>query len=122
MSLRKTEIAVEAVDQNLERVLQRLEIVLLFRDPSPPRICLRFESKRAQIGQQMPEDLQLIGHRKTIELQHDRRIERSDVAMPDVVRDAGKKDIGVTAFERDGPSAFREWNGVAENIHAETAR
>ena len=47
----------------------------------------------------MPEDLQLIGHRKTIELQHDRRIERSDVAMPDVVRDAGKENIGVTAFK-----------------------
>ena len=47
----------------------------------------------------MPKDLKLIGHRKAIELQHDGRIERGDVAMPDVARDAGEKDGGVTAFE-----------------------
>ena len=48
----------------------------------------------------MPEDLQLVGRGKTIELQHDRRIKRGDVAMPDVMRDAGKEDVCITAFER----------------------
>src|SRR5204862_6029771 len=48
----------------------------------------------------MPKDLQLIGCGKTLELQHHRRIQRGDVAMPDVVRYAGEEDVGVTAFER----------------------
>src|SRR6202165_5938741 len=47
----------------------------------------------------MPEDLELIGDREAIELQHDGRIKGSDVAMPDVARDAREKDRGVTAFE-----------------------
>ena len=59
----------------------------------------------------MPENLELIGRRKTIELQHDRRIKRSDVAVPDVARDAGEKDIGVTAFETAHHRQLR--NGMA---------
>src|ERR1700719_487304 len=55
----------------------------------------------------MPEDLQLICRRKTIELEHDRRIKRRDVAMPDVARDSGEEDIGVTAFKRDRDRQFR---------------
>ena len=99
MSLREPEITVEAVEQNLECVVQRLKVMLLRGIFLRAHFCLRFQSKRAQISEQMPEDLQLIGHRKAIELQHDRRIERSDVAVPDVVRDSGEEDIGVTAFE-----------------------
>src|SRR5882757_7774391 len=100
MSLRKAEISVEAVQQNLERVLQRLEVMLLRGILLRPHFCLRVQSERAQISEQMPEDLQLIGHRKTIEFQHDRRIKRSDIAMPDVVRNSSKEDVCVTAFER----------------------
>src|SRR6266704_2797758 len=48
----------------------------------------------------MSKDLQSIACGKAIELEHDRRIKRRDVAMPDVARDARKEDIGVTAFER----------------------
>src|SRR5438552_18470692 len=58
-----------------------------------------FETETTQIGQQMPEDLELVGDRKTIELQHDRWIERSDVAVPDVTRDPGEVDGGETAFK-----------------------
>ena len=47
----------------------------------------------------MPKDLQLIGRREAVELQHDRRIKRGDVAMPDVARHTGEEDVGVTAFE-----------------------
>ena len=47
----------------------------------------------------MPENLELIACREAIELQHDRRIERGDVAMPDVARNAGEENIGVTAFK-----------------------
>jgi hypothetical protein len=61
---------------------------------------LRFESKRADISQQVAKNLQLISQRKAIELQHHRRIKRSDVAMPDVVRHAGEENVGVAAFER----------------------
>src|ERR1700687_4293809 len=55
----------------------------------------------------MPEDLQSIACGKAIELEHDRRIKRRHVAMPDVVHDAGEKDIGVTAFERLGQRQLR---------------
>src|SRR6266496_3596525 len=100
MSLRESQIAVKAIEQNLERVLQRLEVMLLCGTFLRPHFGLRFQSKRAQISEQMAEDLQLIGHGKTIKLQHDRGIERSDVAVPDVVRNPGEKDIGITALER----------------------
>ncbi len=62
------------------------------------RLC--FEPERADISQQMPENLQLIRRRETLELQHHRRIKRSDVAVPHVARNAGEKDVGVAAFER----------------------
>ena len=102
VSLRETEVAVETVDQNLEGVLERMEVM-------PPltiaffirrlHLGLRFEPEGAEIGQQMPEDLQLIGHREAVELQHDRGIQRRDIAMPDVARDPGKENRGVAAFE-----------------------
>src|SRR5437879_6287783 len=47
----------------------------------------------------MPENLKPIARGKTIELEHDRGIERRDIAMPDVARDAGEEDVGVSAFE-----------------------
>src|SRR5437762_5400772 len=47
----------------------------------------------------MAEDLELVGRGETIELQHHGGIKRGDVAMPDVARDAGEKDRGVTTFE-----------------------
>src|SRR5438132_3371283 len=70
-----------------------------------------FEAETAQISQQMPEDLELVGNRKTIELQHDRWIERSHVAMPDVARDASEVDGGEATFET---ACHRHlWNTVA---------
>ena len=59
----------------------------------------------------MAEDLELVRLRKTIELQHDRRIKRRDVAVPDVARDTGEKDVGVAAFETAHHRHFR--NGMA---------
>src|SRR5215472_5010723 len=47
----------------------------------------------------MPKDLELIRCREAVELQHDRRIKRRDIAMPDVARHTGEEDVGVTAFE-----------------------
>src|SRR5262249_14829369 len=47
----------------------------------------------------MPKDLQLIRRREAVELQHDRRIKRCDITMPDVARYTGEKDVGITAFE-----------------------
>src|SRR6476659_9713387 len=59
----------------------------------------------------MPKDLQLIRCREAVELQHDRRIKRRDVAMPDVARQTGKEDVGVTAFESARHRQFG--NGMA---------
>src|SRR6266567_1022376 len=59
----------------------------------------------------MPKDLQLITRREAIELEHDRGIQRCDIAVPDVACHARKKYVGVTAFIR-----LRHWqlgNAVA---------
>ena len=62
MSLRETEVAVEAVDQDFEGVLQRVKVVPLRRDPSASRMfALRLEAEGAQIGEQVAKDLELIG-------------------------------------------------------------
>src|SRR5204862_3717907 len=111
MSLREAQITVEAGQQNLERILQSLEMMLLCGIFLRPHLGLRFQPKRAQISEQMAEDLQLIAHRKTIEFQHDRRVERSDVAVPDVVRNSGEEDISVSTFECAHHRQF--WNGMA---------
>src|SRR5260370_17122585 len=89
-SLCETEIAVEAIDQNLERVLQRVEITLLFRIFRSAHLRFRFESERAEIGKQVPENLELIGRWKAIELEHDRGIQLSEVAMPYVTTDTSE--------------------------------
>ena len=47
----------------------------------------------------MAKDLELVGRGPAIELEHDGGVERGDVAMPDVPRDAGEKDRGVTALK-----------------------
>jgi len=99
MSLREPEVTVKAVQQDLERILQCLEVMLLRGIFLSPHFRLRFQAKRAEVSEQMPEDLQLVGCREAIELQHDRRIERCDVAMPDVAGHAGEEDVGVTTLE-----------------------
>src|SRR6267143_524914 len=71
-------------------------VVFLVRDT---HLAFRFQPKRTEIGQKMAKDLKLIACRKTIELQHDRGIERGDVAMPDVARDAREIDCSESAFE-----------------------
>src|SRR5205823_14254648 len=48
----------------------------------------------------MSKDLELVGGRKTIELQHDRWIQGGHVAVPNVVGDAGEKNIGISTFKR----------------------
>ncbi len=106
MSLRESQITVEAVEKDFESVLQRLEMMLfggiLFR----PHSCFGFEPEVAEIGEQMPKDLQFVGDGKAIELQHDRRIKRGDIAMPHVVRHTGEEDVSVTAFERSRHRQF----------------
>src|SRR5438477_10455483 len=98
MTLGESEIAIETVDQNLECVLQRMKISLLRGIFLRSHLSFSFKPKLPQIGQQVSENLQLIGRRKTIELQHDGRVERSDIAMPDIARYAGEKDVGITSL------------------------
>src|SRR6267143_5368223 len=71
-------------------------VVFLVRDT---HLAFRFQPKRTEIGQKMAKDLKLIACRKTIELQDARGIERGDVAMPDVARDAREIDCSESAFE-----------------------
>src|SRR5437667_12511043 len=100
MSLGKAEVAVKAVDQNFECVLKRMKIALSRRiTRCRAHACFRFESEIAQISQQMPENLKSISRGKAIELDHDRRIKRCDIAMPNVARHAGEEDVGVTTLE-----------------------
>src|SRR4029453_3065805 len=94
VSLSESEIAVKAVDQNLEGVLERFQVALLGWVLGRAHFCLRFQPKFPQIGQQMSKDLQSITRRKAIELKHDGRIKRSDVAMPDIALHSGKEKVG----------------------------
>src|SRR3954465_11788121 len=47
----------------------------------------------------MAKDLELVRGWPAIELEHDRWVERCDIAMPDVAGDPGEKDRGVAALE-----------------------
>ena len=59
----------------------------------------------------MPKDLKLIGGGEAVELQHDRRIKRGDIAVPDSARYAREVDGGKAAFETHRHRHFR--NAVA---------
>ena len=50
VALRETEVAVEAVDQDLEGVLQRVEMLLLPAIGRGAHARFRFEAEGAQIG------------------------------------------------------------------------
>ena len=65
VSLRETEVAVEAVDQNLEGVLQGMKVAPLRCVLGVAHIALRLESKGAQVGEEMAKDLELIVHRES---------------------------------------------------------
>ena len=88
-----------------------MEVALLFRIFPHAHFRLGLQAKGAEIGEQMPENLEPVTRGKAIELQHDRRVKRSDVAVPDVVRNTGKKDVGIPAFERSRHRHFG--NGMA---------
>src|SRR3989440_7862505 len=79
--------------------MEGVKILLLGATFRGAHARFRFEPERPQIGEQMPKDLELIARRPAIELEHDRGIERRDIAMPDVARDAGEENRGVTTFE-----------------------
>src|SRR6266567_101835 len=69
----------------------------------------------------MPKNLELIRHRKAIELQHDRWVKRSNVAVPDIARDASEVDGGEATLETACHRHF--WNAVAlPQILAQKAR
>src|SRR6478672_6679163 len=99
VTLGETEVAIKAVDQDLEGVLERVEVLLLGAVFRGAHAGFRFQAEGAQVGEQMAKDLELVGRRPAIELEHDRRVKRRDIAMPDVAGDAGEKDRGVTALE-----------------------
>src|SRR5205823_6499374 len=106
----ETEIAIEAVDQNLEGILQRVEMMpvtavsLLVGSLHLP---LGFETEFAQVRQQVPKYLKLIGRREAVELQHDRGIKRGDIAVPDIARYTGEVDGSEAAFETHCQRHFR---------------
>ena len=71
MALREPEVTVEAVDQDFERVLKRMKVTLLSSILLSTHLRLGFEAEGAQVGQQVTKDLELVGLREAIELQHD---------------------------------------------------
>ena len=105
MSLSESQIAVETVDQNLEGILERLEVMPLlaiFFSFRQLHLSFRFETKRPEVGQQVTKNLELVRCWETIELQHHRRIERGDIAMPDVACDAGEIDGSESTLKTAG--------------------
>jgi hypothetical protein len=78
---RKAEIAVERIDQDFKGRLQGIAIAVAFRIFGSGREFLRLHAKTAQIAQQTGEYVQFIFTRQVVVSQHDRRIERSNVAV-----------------------------------------
>ncbi len=97
MRLRKAEIPVERVDENLECLLHRVEM------PALRVVCRGFDvgfglqPELAQVAEQRQEQIQLVAARFDVERQHQRRIQRLHVAMPHVANDALVKHVRVTA-------------------------
>ena len=99
VALREAEVAVEAVDEDFEGVLEGVEVLLLGAIARGAHGGFCFQAKLPQIGEEAAEDLELVGDGEDIELQHDAGVERGDVAMPDVAQDAGGEHGGVAALE-----------------------
>src|SRR4051812_46486220 len=100
MRLRKTKIAVKGVNQNFKRLLDRVQSRTLAFVRCFLHRRLRLEPKFSKISQQAAENSEPILRGKTIEAQHHARVERGDVAVPDIARDAGEKNVRVAAFKR----------------------
>ena len=84
-------------------------------------LSFRFETKGPEVGQQVTKNLKLVRCWETIELQHHGRIERGDVAMPDVACDAGEVNGSESALETTGHRQLG--NGMAlPQVFAEKKR
>src|SRR5439155_25771061 len=70
MSLRESKVTVEAIEQNLERVLQRLKMMLSRGMSFRTHSCFCFKPEVAEIREQMPKDLHFIVLWEAVELQH----------------------------------------------------
>ncbi len=69
---------------------------------------LGLDAKAAQVAEHLEEDAEGIGGRRVPEFQHHRRIQRGDVAMENVARDAASTHLGIAARERLGLAAGRD--------------
>src|SRR5579884_3292886 len=60
VSLRKAEVAIETVEQDLERVLQRLKMMQFCRVAFGAHPCLGLQTERAHVAEQVAKDLEPI--------------------------------------------------------------
>ncbi len=98
--LRKAKVTVHRVDENLERLLERLEAGARGGRGGGAHLLLGLEAIGAQIGEDAAENPELVRRRQAAELEHEARVKRRDVAMPDIARDAGEKNVRVAPLER----------------------
>ena len=98
VALREAEVAVEAVDEDLEGVLEGVEVLLLGAIARSAHGGFCFQAKLPQIGQEAAEDLELVGDGEAIELQHDAGVEQA-MRNARLAHDSGGEHRGVAAFE-----------------------
>src|SRR6185369_17276615 len=72
VSLRKTQITIEAIDQDLEGVLQSVKVTTVRRVLCLAHVRLSLKAEAPQVSEEMAKNLELIVYRETIELKHDR--------------------------------------------------
>ena len=101
---REAEIAVERVDQDLERLLERGQVGALGGVARLAHPALGAHAEVAQVAQELGEDREGVGDRRDPAGQHQRGVERGDVHVEHGAGDALLVDRGVApAHGRDGP-------------------
>ncbi len=96
----EAEVAVEGVDQDLEGALQRIGVEALGLRRGGAHARLRPEPAAAQVVEQREEHAQVVALRADPPGEHERGVERPDVAVVDPVDHAGLEHVGVAARER----------------------
>src|SRR5260370_27084691 len=96
MAKRETEIAVERIDQDLEGLLKRFQVAA-FAALEFAHGGLGLNAEASQVLEYFEEYSQPVGCTRMPALDHQRRVQRGDVAMGHVAREAASAHLCVAA-------------------------
>ena len=111
VAARERQVAVEGVDEDLERLLQRVLVRALLGILGAAGQVLGADADVAQMVEQRREHAQLVGGRRDAAGQHQRGIERRDVHVQHRPADALLPDGGESAADRLGGAGRRARRG-----------